>query len=135
MPTYEAKCGPCNAQVEYFRTIANRNTLPTCPLCGGTTHRIVATAPLTLIPESFKAFKSTVDGSIIENYKQLKEHNRRNDVINLNEAYSEDTIQNGDYYELGGQDFKDDPKKDVEEAIKMVKEGYKPQCEEYTENV
>jgi hypothetical protein len=92
-------------------------------------------APLTAIPADFEPFKSTVDGTIINSHSKLKEHNRRNDVINLNDAYSEDTIQRGDYYELGGQDFKDDPKGDVVEAMRMVKEGYKPVCEEYTENV
>ena len=29
----------------------------------------------------FEAFRSTVDGSIIRNYKELEEHNKRNNVV------------------------------------------------------
>lgn len=130
MPTYEAQCESCGQGVEYIRSIGNRNLLPTCPLCGGSTRRIIATAPQGYVTGQFKPFKSTIDGSVITTYAQLREHNRRNDVINLNDMYSEEKILSGD---LVKPPAKEDPKKDVIEALKMVKEGYKPVREEYTD--
>jgi hypothetical protein len=41
-------------------------------------------AGLTVV-RHFEAFRSPVDGSIIRNHRELEEHNRRNNVVSVNE--------------------------------------------------
>jgi putative FmdB family regulatory protein len=45
MPTYDAKCTVCAWEHEFVSTIDNRNTVPICPKCGGSSERFISLAP------------------------------------------------------------------------------------------
>lgn len=75
------------------------------------------------------AFRSPVDGSIINSQRALREHNARNNVVNLHDGYDEATIVAGAFGNKGVANVKPDPKdiaKDIYEAYQRVDNGYKP---------
>jgi len=49
MPLYEYSCDECEAVVEEFRSIANRDDPVVCPVCGGETRRGVGGGQFMLI--------------------------------------------------------------------------------------
>jgi len=72
---------------------------------------------------NFDAFKSTVDCSIIRSERELREHNKRNNVISLADGYTTEQLINHKGIP------KEEPrnvKVELAEAYKACKEGYKP---------
>lgn len=125
---YDAICMSCVRTFEYYRPIAERMAVPACPECKGTdVRKIILSAPQTCVTGKFEPFKSSVDGTIISNGRELAEHNRRNNVCLLGEGYSNDDILNG---KIGQQEQKGPDKKeiaqDIYDAIKKCESGYKP---------
>jgi len=129
MPIYEALCDGCDSIVTYHRTVADRNETPVCPRCGGETHKAIFTAPKSYITGKFEAFKSVVDGSIIDSQRAMREHNKRNDVVCLADGYDEETILAGN---LGKPlpksvaEIRKDIADDIQQSIHEVQNGYKP---------
>lgn len=119
----------CGAPVTYHRRIADALDTPECPRCGGQTKKAILSAPTSFVKGRFEAFKSPVDGSIIKNDRDMQEHNKRNNVVNAAEGYSEETINSGNF---GRKEEKLDKKElvsDIKESIHMLENGYKPQIE------
>jgi len=125
MPTYEAYCKDCEISADYSRTIDQRMDTPVCISCGKKMDKVVFSAPTGFVTGKFEAFQSTVDGSIISNRRELDEHNRRNDVVNVADGWDEETIRRGDYIAPEKADI-NDIKQDIAEATSMVAAGYKP---------
>ena len=83
-------------------------------------------------PRSMEAFKSHVDGSVVTNQKELNEHNRKNDVIDIREW------GNDSYCDLAAKKEREEfylgtSKKEqrarikaFSEATQKVEQGYKP---------
>lgn len=126
MPLYESRCQECGLLYEYRKPVAEYLDTPKCSACGGKTDKIINTAPVGYVQGKFEPFKSQVDGSIITCQQDLKEHNKRNNVANLHDGWSEDKILAGD---LGQKPVVPDKKEiveDIQKAIHDVTNGYKP---------
>lgn len=52
-------------------------------------NHVEETNAASMINRTFESFKSTIDGTIISDNRQLEAHNKRNKVTNIND-YSED---------------------------------------------
>lgn len=133
MPVYEAYCKDCEISADYSRPIDQRMDTPACISCGKKMDKVVFSAPTGFVTGKFEAFQSTVDGSIISNRRELDEHNRRNNVVNVADGWDEETIKRGDYIAPEKVDI-GDIKKDITEATHMVTQGYKPNTEVYDDN-
>lgn len=126
MPTYDAQCCECDAQFTYVSSIARCLDVPNCGLCNGTARKVILSAPLGFVHGKFEAYKSIVDGSLISTANDLKEHNKRNGVINLNDMYSEEDIRSGNMGRKQVVDDKPDIAGDIAESIHDLNNGYKP---------
>ena len=126
---YEAECLECSHQFDYVSSAAECRNVPKCPQCWGEAKKVIRTAPTGVVTGKFDSFTSPVDGSLIRNKRELAEHNRRNGVINLNDAWSEEKIKSGQIGEKPQQESKDEKVKDVLEAIHAVENGYKPKVD------
>lgn len=124
MPTYAAKCDKCGAVVEYVASIADRHRLiPSC--CGELMQAYICYAPYSFVGGQFDAFISPVDGSVVHNNRELKEHNIRNNVVNIHDGYSEERVLAGDYLKRPELDKKERVE-DIKAAIRKLEAGYKP---------
>lgn len=126
MPTYQAECNSCQAQFEYFSSIARCMDVPRCGLCQSSARKVILTAPLGFVHGKFEPFQSMIDGTTISTNRELKEHNARNGVMNLNEIYTEQEIQEGKIHERKVESQANDIAKDIQESVAQVKAGYKP---------
>lgn len=126
MPIYEAECLDCGRQHDYVRPVAHYLDVPVCPCCGGESRRVILTAPTSFVKGKFEQFRSTIDGTLIRTEKDLREHNRRNGVVNLNEGYTDEELKN---YTPPPPvtPKKEEVVADIVEAIEEVKHGYKPE--------
>lgn len=130
MPTYQAQCVACDNQFEYLSTMDKCLDVPECPLCGGQSRKVILSAPVGFVTGKFEAFRSMVDGSLIRNNRELAEHNKRNNVYNLNDAYSEEKVVSGDFGQKGP--VKVDKKElanDIVDSVRRLEHGYKPTLE------
>ena len=127
--TYE---GCCSARVwERTCRLAEYESDPSfkCPTCGKALRRVLTAPRFLNNTKPFEAFVSPVDGSVIESKRALREHNKRNNVVNTHDGYDEKTI-------LGwtGKDFQkplDDERRvdlydDMKKAVQKLEEGYTP---------
>jgi hypothetical protein len=130
MPTYNSVCDECGAVHEYVRRIKDYLDTPDC--CERPTRKIIISAPVGVVFGRFETFRSMVDGTLIRTARELKEHNKRNGVINLAEGWSEERVIKGDYGTRPKPDPKD-IKEDVIQAVKMIEAGYTPRVEEYSD--
>lgn len=126
MPLYEAVCSNCEAGYDYIAPVAKYQQVPECPLCGGKGHKVICSAPMSFVKGRFEPFKSNVDGSLISSQKDLEEHNKRNNVVQLAEGY--DTKDIADLpmrLQHKGTDKKE-VAEDVAQATHAVANGYRP---------
>lgn len=101
-----------------------------CSICGLPLDRRIS-APICLNnTREFKAFRSPVDGSIISSSSGLRNHNARNNVVNVHDGYSEQSIigatKRNFQKELDVERAKD-LSQDLKQAIHKVSDGYTPQ--------
>ena len=126
MPRYEAVCSNCDGGYDYIASVSKCREVPACPLCGAQGRKVITSAPQGFVKGKFDPFKSNVDGSLIRNQKDLEEHNKRNNVVQLAEGY--DTKDIADLpmrLQHKGPDKKE-VAKDVAEATHAVANGYRP---------
>jgi putative FmdB family regulatory protein len=134
VPTYQARCRECGKDFEYVRTVIRRNDVPECS-CGGGAEKVILSAPIGFVMGRFDSFVSPVDGSVVRTSRELREHNRRNNVLSMSDGYDEKTILSGKI----GKRPELSPKErlqDVIESVKRVQQGHKPQRgAEYVEGI
>ena len=129
---YEGCCSTKQGWVERHCRLAEYEADPSykCQECGQPLRRVI-TAPRYLCnTKPFEAFKSSVDGSIITCERDLREHNKRNNVVNLHDGYDEAGVQRmikKDYQKPLDQERRVDLASDMRESIQKLEEGYKPQ--------
>lgn len=135
MPIYEARCPACDSFSEYVRPVAQCMDTPMCG-CGTRMAKVVFSVPMGYIKGRFDPFRSTVDGTIIANHRDMEEHNKRNGVVCMADGYSDETVRKG----LCGRTApstsvtdKNELRNDLAEAALMVREGYKPRVEVHDE--
>lgn len=127
---YEGCCG--DSATERRCRLAEYEADPTfaCPRCGRQLkQRITAPRYLNKTGE-FKAFKSPVDGTIITSETGLREHNRRNNVVNVHDGYDEKAylgMVNRDLHAAGEAERRKDARADAVKAVEMVEQGYVPE--------
>lgn len=101
-----------------------------CPKCGRELKQWVTAPRLLNNTKEFKAFRSPVDGSIITSEHALREHNKRNNVVNIHEGYSEQAVKDftrKDFRKELDQERTKDLAVDIRESITKVDQGYKPE--------
>lgn len=133
MIEYEKCCG----RRTYVRRVrAEFGMYAECPQCGQRLRaKRVQQAKLTRSP-SFEAFRSPVDGSIITNRRELAEHNRRNDVVNVHDGYDSaavDAMITKDYQKPLDNERRQDLHQDMVESIQKLDQGYTPTTAPETE--
>ena len=111
---------------EYFRSLAECSNTPMCRVCGGATVRVILSAPMGIVFGRFEPFKSPVDGSLIRTAREMQEHNKRNNVINVADGYSDERVRKGDYRDTPKL-TNEERKADIAEAVNLLNQGYKPQ--------
>lgn len=127
---YGYRCEVCNHDWERVCSLAAYEKNPgfLCPMCVMPTHQILY-AVRPLLSKPFEAFISTVDGSLISSRRDMQEHNKRNNVVNLHDGYDEAGVQKmtqKNYQEPLDKERGKDLHKDVEKAIAQCADGYKP---------
>lgn len=129
---YPYKCERCGLQLDRICALKEYEMQPVllCTYCQEPMKRVL-TAPTTLMHTApFEAFKSPVDGSIINSRRELAEHNKRNSVVNLHDGYDEKGVQNftkTDWQKPLDEERRKDLKDDMLKAINKCEEGYKPE--------
>ena len=89
-------------------------------------------APGMIVRNKIEAFKSSVDGSVVTNKKELDEHNRRNDVIDVREWGNDqfcdlDAKKEREARILGTSVTENKKRKnDFAESVQKLEQGYKP---------
>ena len=89
-----------------------------------------------MIVRKVTAFKSHVDGSVVTNKKELDEHNKRNDVIDVrewgnNQFCDTDAKRKREEFYLGtSKEAKKERIKTINESIQKLEQGYKPRTGE-----
>jgi hypothetical protein len=108
-------------------SLANYEAAPgyRCPECGKQLTRLYTPSQL-LHTKPFESFVSPVDGSVINNKRELAEHNRRNKVVQLHEGYDEKAVNNFVNRDWGTKSDIPDLKNDMKEAVVKLEQGYKP---------
>jgi len=128
VPVYESQCPTCAATAEYLRAVADCLDTPDCPECGVRMVKKVFSAPKGYVRGKFEAFKSSVDGTIIANHRDMQEHNRRNDVVCLADGYSDEKVRAGQAIQPLKQE-KSDVAADLGAALIAVRDGYRPEVQ------
>lgn len=127
MPTYDAQCNNCDAQFEFRASVEQYREVPNCGLCGATARRVILHAPMGVVTGKFEPFVSMVDGSTIVCQNDLSEHNKRNNVVNLQDGYAEKDVVAGTFAKQSMDKVtKEEVAKDIQESIAEVTAGYKP---------
>lgn len=125
MPLYQAHCNVCAHPFEYVASIDECLIVPPCPACAGVARKVIRTAPKGFVRGVKEPFWSPVDGTIIHNDRELREHNQRNGVVQLGEGFDEATILNptpAPPVRLSATERQ----RDLAESIQQVREGYQP---------
>lgn len=127
---YEGCCG--NATTSRFCRLAEYEADPSfsCPQCGRALKQIITAPRFLNKTKPFEAFRSPVDGSIITCERSLREHNRRNNVVNIHEGYTEKELmdlKNRDFCKSINEQMSAEIRSDAAVALQKVNQGYKPQ--------
>lgn len=85
--------------------------------------------PPRLFTKKFSPFWSPVDGSFISNSRELSEHNKRNNVVQLHEGYDERAVEaftKTDWSKEKEKERSGDMHEDMRKSIQKLEEGYTP---------
>lgn len=128
--TYEGCCSKSRHERVCRLAEYEADSTFSCPDCGRPLARVL-TAPRVLgNTKPFEAFKSNVDGSIISCDRELREHNKRNNVVNLHDGYDSKAVSKfteRDWLAEQDKERKKDLNADMEQAVQKLNEGYTPQ--------
>jgi hypothetical protein len=130
MPKYEAVCVECRTGVDYVSSVIDRDNTPVCPDCGRETTRMILTPPKGFVKGNFEAFVSPVDKSVISTDRELREHNKRNNVVNVHEGFDEAKVVAGDFCNDRLKPDKKEIAADIIAAARQIESGYKPPVRE-----
>ena len=126
MPLYQAVCDRCVVYTEYRASVSDCMKTPGCPECGDRMVKRILTAPTGVVTGKFEPFKSSVDGTLIRCQKDLREHNLRNGVVNVQDGFPEEKVIAGDFNRVEAKLDPNERKQDIAEAIHKVTQGYRP---------
>jgi len=130
MPIYTSECPECGLRFNEYRSVAEYRATPKCEACHGPTFNVMLEAPQAFVKGKFEPFISSVDRTLISTQNDLNEHNKRNNVVNVHDGYSERELF--DKMSAPRDTPKVDKKEvaaDIAESIKQVQAGYKPTIE------
>jgi len=135
---YEAHCG--RLAWERHCSLAEYENDPThkCPVCGEYISQILTAPRFITGAKPFRPFRSTVDGTIISSEHALREHNKRNNVVNLHDGYDERAVQGFVHKDWEAERHKENEKEvkaDMATAVEKLQDGYTPTPAEYTEEI
>ena len=128
---YPYECPACGFRFTRVCRLAEYEADPTSVCNCGEYMKRVITAPRYLNnTKPFEAFQSPVDGSVISCERDLREHNKRNNVVNIHEGYDEKSLN--DFTKRDWQKPLDDERRadlhqDMRVAISKLEQGYTPQ--------
>lgn len=122
----------CGQRHERTCSLASYEADPgySCPVCGRSLAQVVTAPRLLHKTKPFEAFKSPVDGSIITCDRDLREHNKRNGVVNVHDGYDDKAVKgmvNRDFQKPLDEERRSDLVSDMREAVVKLEQGHKPQ--------
>lgn len=127
---YPYACPRCGTQIERICRLAEYEAEPYVRCKCGTMMKQIICAPRTLNnTKEFQAFKSPVDGTIVNSQRELAEHNKRNGVINVHEGYSEKELfgmTKRDFQKPLDEERRKDLVPDILQSVEMLKNGFVP---------
>jgi hypothetical protein len=131
---YEYLCDRCDRHWDRVCSLAAYESNPDafCPYCDGVGRQVLSAPSLITGAKAFESFVSPVDGSLITNKRGLREHNKRNGVVNLHDGYDEKGVRRmteRNYQAELDKDNAADLKKDAEKSIEKLNNGYQPHVE------
>jgi len=131
MTVYEAQCSVCDATADYLRPVDDRLDTPVCPECNVRMDKKVFSAPKGYVRGKFAPFRSTVDGTMINNHNDMREHNKRNDVVCLADGYSDAQVKAAMFQKPAEAPIstKEELTADIMTAAIQVRDGYKPEVQ------
>lgn len=127
---YEGCCGTTSTERRCRLATYLEDPTFACPNCGRALTQWLTAPRLLTNTKEFQAFKSPVDGSIIYSEASLREHNKRNNVVNIHEGYSEDTVKKftqQDFQKPLDEERAKDLAIDLRESVQKLQEGYVPE--------
>jgi hypothetical protein len=101
-----------------------------CFICGRAVQRVISAPRFLNNTKEFKAFRSPVDGTIVSSEQGLRNHNARNNVVNVHDGYDEKSIIGAtkrNYQKELDVERSKDLSQDLKQAIHKVSDGYVPQ--------
>lgn len=101
-----------------------------CSVCGLPVIRKISAPACLNNTREFQAFRSPVDGTIISSSSGLRNHNARNNVVNIHEGYDEKSIAGvtkKDFQKPLDDERRKDLSKDLSLSINKLQNGYTPQ--------
>lgn len=127
---YEGCCGRTSTERRCRLAAYLEDPSHRCPECGRELKQWLTAPRVISGAAQFNPFKSPVDGSIITSESALREHNKRNGVVNIHEGYSEKSVMDmtkKDFQAPLDAERRKDLQKDMEESITKLEHGYKPE--------
>lgn len=126
---YNGCCG--ERGFERVCSLAQYESDPTfaCPVCGKQLARVITAPRFLNNTKPFEAFISPVDRTVINSQRELREHNKRNNVVNTHDGYDEKTIlglTKKDYQKPLDDERRADLQDDMRQAVQMLDQGYVP---------
>lgn len=133
---YAYRCEFCELSFDRVCRLSDYENTPEfdCPSCGQVARQVIT--PPRLFTKGFEPFRSPVDGSIISTHRELAEHNKRNNVVNLHDGYDEKAVQSftkQDLFKGHEEERKKDLADDMKKAVTKLENGYNPTPAPYTE--
>lgn len=128
---YPYECSACGNRVIRTCRLAEYEAQPSyvCE-CGEVMTRVITAPRLLANTKPFEAFKSPVDGSIISCERELREHNKRNNVVNIHDGYDEKSLNDftkRDWQKPLDEERRVDLLDDMRQAVTKLEQGYVPQ--------
>jgi predicted nucleic acid-binding Zn ribbon protein len=127
---YGYVCDECGRSCERHCSLAVYEADPHvfCPDCEVHMRQILYSVR-GIVKHGFDTFRSPVDGTLISSARDLAEHNKRNNVVNIHDGYDEKAVSDmikKDYQAPLDGERKKDLRQDLEKSIAQCVDGYKP---------
>lgn len=125
MAIYPYKCAKCGVEEEVIQSISSYVVAPIVPVCAGhgQMQRKIVMPMVTFDVAPWAAYKSPIDGSVIDSKSKQREHMAEHDVVFFDDIAPDIERNRKRIQEKATADLK----QDIATSIHMLEAGHKPQ--------